>query len=226
VYHRYSLHPFLAEAAQSGGSKTALDLGCGTGVVSVALAERGFTVIGVDHSPEMLEIARHKAREAGLADSCSFEEGDVRRLRFADGEFGIVTCQGLLHHLEDMQTCLAELERVLEPGGRFYISEPCREETAVKRLLRAGWRLFKRRTAAAEPEIESVEEPISSVGLRRSLDQLSLEYEIEHLTHLPPLRRRLSDRAYLLVSRAVSFPWRRRKGDLVFVLGRKSLAGR
>lgn len=226
MYHRYSLHPFIAEAARSGGSKTALDLGCGTGVVSIALAERGFTVFGVDHSPEMLEIARHKAREAGLAGSCSFEQGDVRRLRFADGEFGIVTCQGLLHHLEDMHVCLTELERVLQPGGRFYISEPCREETVVTRTLRAGWRLFKRRREPGEPEIESVEEPISSSGLRRSLDRLGLEYEIEHLTHLPPLRRRLSDRAYLFVSRAVSFPWRRRKGDLVFVLGRKRVVPR
>jgi ubiquinone/menaquinone biosynthesis C-methylase UbiE len=191
--------------------------------VTLALAERGFEAIGIDHSPDMLEIARRKAQEAGFAGRCRFETGDVRQTRFDDGEFGIVTCQGLLHHLEDFKPCLAELERVLAPGGRFYISDPCREQTIAKRFLQAVWRMGKRRRdEPVETEAETVEEPISSVELRRALERLGLEHEVEHLTELPPLRRRLPDGLYLLVAKAVSLPWRRRKGDLIFVYGRKA----
>jgi ubiquinone/menaquinone biosynthesis C-methylase UbiE len=225
VYHRFLLEPFLDRVAARSPRGRALDLGCGTGVVSLAVARRGLEVIGVDHSPDMLAIAERKAGEAGLAAECSFETADVRALRFRDGEFDCVTCQGLLHHLQDLGPCLRELARVLRPGGRFYISEPSRDETPVKRLLRVAWRATprRRRTEAAKAP-ETVEEPISSADLREALDRLGLAYEIEFLTHVPPLRRHLPDRLYLLASRFLSLPWRRSRGDLVFVFGEKRTA--
>ena len=222
IYHTYSLEPFLDEIAARRGQVRALDVGCGTGVVTLALARREFDVVGVDHSPEMLAIAQDKAEKAGLSARCRFERGDVRSLRFADAEFGCVTCQGLLHHLEELEPCLAEMERVLEPGGSFYISEPCRDETVLKRVLLALQRTFRpRRWSKGAHVPESVEAPIASVELRRALDRLGLDYELEYLTHLPPLRRRLPDRPYLVATRILSFPWRRRMGDLLFVYGKK-----
>jgi len=222
VYHRFLLEPFLDRVAERSPGGRALDLGCGTGIVSLALARRGLDVVGVDHSPEMLAVAVRKAGEEGLARRCSFETADVRALRFADGEFDCVTCQGLLHHLEDLGPCLGELARVLRPGGVFYISEPSRDETPVKRLLRLAWRAAprRRRTAPANAP-ETVEEPISPAELRQALDRLGLSYEIEFLTHVPPLRRHLPDRPYLLASRLLSLPWRRTRGDLVFVFGER-----
>jgi ubiquinone/menaquinone biosynthesis C-methylase UbiE len=191
--------------------------------VTLALARRRLETVGVDHSPEMLEIARRKAADAGLTERAAFETADVRRLRFADGEFDCVTCQGLLHHLEDLRPCLEELDRVLCPGGFFYLSEPSRDETPVKRLLRVMWRVLPHRSQpdAREEAPETAEEPIDAGGLRRVLDQLGLEYRIEFLTHVPPLRRHLPDRAYFAASSLLTLPWRHRKGDLVFVFGRK-----
>jgi ubiquinone/menaquinone biosynthesis C-methylase UbiE len=198
----------------------ALDLGCGTGVVSLALARRGLVVVGVDHSPEMLELARGKLAAAGL--DATLETGDARALRFADAEFDCVTIQGLLHHLPDLHPCLAETARVLRPGGFFYVSEPTRDETPVRRALRAVWsRLPRRRTRAPGHAAETVEEPISADDLRAVLDDLGLQYQVEFLTHLPPLRRFLPDAVYFAASRVLSFPWRRRRGDLVFVFGTK-----
>ena len=168
----------------------------------------------------MLELARRKLEVAGL--DARLETGDVRALRFADGEFDCVTVQGLLHHLEDLRPCLRELARVLSPGGYFYVSEPTRDPTPVKRLLLFVWSLARRRAYRPAHEVESVEEPISTAELRGALDDLGLEYELEFLTHVPPLRRRLPDTAYFLVSRALTLPWRRRRGDLVFVFGAKS----
>lgn len=188
--------------------------------MSLALARRGFDVFGVDHSPEMLELARRKLGDAGF--TATLETGDVRALRFADGEFDCVTIQGLLHHLEELGPCLREADRVLRRDGFLYISEPTRDPTPVKRLLLRVWTLLRRpRRPVVEPEVQTVEEPISSSQLRRVLNELDVAYELEFLTHLPPLRRRLPDAVYLLVSRALSFPWRRRKGDLVFVFAQK-----
>jgi SAM-dependent methyltransferase len=168
----------------------------------------------------MLELARRKLASAGL--EARLETGDVRALRFADGEFDCVTVQGLLHHLEDLRPCLCELARVLSPGGYFYVSEPTRDPTPVKRLLLFAWSLLHRRADRPEPRVETVEEPISTCELRRALDELGLAYEVKFLTHLPPLRRRLPDAPYFLVSRVLTLPWRRRRGDLVFVFGAKS----
>src|SRR5207247_1829026 len=86
-------------------------------------------------------FARHKAVDEGVAERCDFRTGDVRRLPFDDATFDCVTCQGLLHHLEDLGPCLEELDRVLKPAGRCFISDPCRDDTAGKRgMLALRWR--------------------------------------------------------------------------------------
>jgi 2-polyprenyl-3-methyl-5-hydroxy-6-metoxy-1,4-benzoquinol methylase len=189
--------------------------------VTLALARRGFEVVGVDHSAEMLDIARRKLAEAGL--SATLETGDVRALRFGDGEFDCVTIQGLLHHLEELGPCLGEAVRVLRSQGFLYISEPMRDATPVKRVLLAVWsRRPRRRRRPAGHAAETVEEPLAVDELRRALDEVGLRYELEFLTHVPPLRRALPDGPYLVLSRALSLPWRRRKGDLVFVFARKA----
>ncbi len=223
VYHRFLLEPFIDRLrVELPPPRRALDLGCGTGVVSLALARRDFSVVGVDHSQDMLEIAERKAAGEGLAESCRFMTGDVRDVPFGDGAFDVVTCQGLLHHLEDPEPCLRELKRVLRPGGAFFLSDPTSGETPVKRALVRVWRLARRKTRDEEPEgPETVEEPIDVDRLRATLETLGLEFEARFLTHLPPARRLLPDRLYLAVARAVSFPWRSRQGDLVFVFGRK-----
>jgi 2-polyprenyl-3-methyl-5-hydroxy-6-metoxy-1,4-benzoquinol methylase len=71
IYHRGWVHPILDRVAREFPASTVLDLGCGTGVLSLALAHRGFDVVAIDHSPEMLAIARRKAsdRRPKLADS-------------------------------------------------------------------------------------------------------------------------------------------------------------
>jgi ubiquinone/menaquinone biosynthesis C-methylase UbiE len=195
-----------------------LDLGCGTGVVTVAAAARGFRVVGVDHSPDMLELARRKVDEAGLANQVELETGEADHLRFGDGEFDGVLCQGLLHHLPELGPCLDEVDRVLKPGGFLYVSEPTRDTTPLKRALLRMWRAAPRpRPPRAEDEPETLEEPIASAELLRHLDRLGFRYSVEYLTHLPRLHRYLPDTIRLVLTNALSRPWRRRQGDLVFV---------
>jgi ubiquinone/menaquinone biosynthesis C-methylase UbiE len=218
IYHRARLDPFLDRVAEGRRGGLVLDLGCGTGVVALSAAARGFRVIGVDHSPEMLEIARRKVDAAGLAGRVELESGEADRLRFDDGEFDGVLCQGMLHHLPELGSCLDEVDRVLKPGGFLYLSEPTRDATPLKRALVRMWRAVPRlRAPAREDEPVTVEEPISSAELLRHLDRLGFRYSVEYLTHLPRLHRYLPDTIRLVLTNALSRPWRRRQGDLVFV---------
>lgn len=223
VYHRYMLDPYLDRVASSVGAGRAVDIGCGTGVIALGLARRGLQVVGIDHSKEMLEIAEAKRREAGLA-NCDFVRGDARELPLADETVDCVTCQGVLHHLQVMDDCLRELQRVLRPGGFFYISEPCQDRTPLKRVGAAIWRVARLRRHRSKAHVpQSVEAPISAAELRGLLTRLGLEFEMEFLTHFGPLRSVLPDNAYLALVRAASRPWRKVKGDLVFVFGRKPI---
>jgi SAM-dependent methyltransferase len=86
-----------------------LDAGCGDGVFARAVAAP--EVIGVDTAPAMVDRARSRGVDARLA--------DIQYLPFRAGEFDVVVCNWTLYHLQDLDRGLAELARVLRPGGRF-----------------------------------------------------------------------------------------------------------
>lgn len=93
-----------------------LEVGCGTGRLAVALAERGARVWGVDSSPAMLAEARtHAGRRIG------FKEGLAEALPFKDAWFERAVLR-LVVHLVDRERALAELARVLAPGGRLVVA--------------------------------------------------------------------------------------------------------
>ncbi len=92
-----------------------LDVGCGAGFLSNALAREGFHVTGVDMSIESLRVA-------GLYDtteSVKYISGDVYRLPFTTGEFDVVTAMDFLEHVHDPKQAIAEMSRVIKPGGLF-----------------------------------------------------------------------------------------------------------
>ena len=95
----------------------ALDAACGTGRYAVHLHERGHTVIGVDQSPAMLALARAKLP------GCTFLEGDLQDLPVDTGSIDAAVCALALVHVEDLDRAMAELARVLRPGGRLIISD-------------------------------------------------------------------------------------------------------
>jgi SAM-dependent methyltransferase len=225
IYHRRWLDPWLDRIADQGGEE-AIDLGCGTGVVSLALAERGLRVVGIDHSPEMLERARGKVEVAGLGERVELREGSVLDPGIPPGSADVVTCQGLLHHLEDLDPCVDVIARTLRPGGSFYISEPTADPAPPGRVVAAALELARRvrgalRRGPRVPRPESGEAPIRWPELAAALDRNGLEYEAEFITHVPLIHRFVPDGTRLRLERALSRPWRRRRGDLVFVTGRK-----
>lgn len=90
-----------------------LELGCGAGTYVRLLAKRGHSVVGLDYSLPSLD----RAVAADLARAGNYVAGDASRLPFRAGSFKAVTCIGVLQTLEQHDTTLAEIARVLEPGG-------------------------------------------------------------------------------------------------------------
>ena len=99
------------------GSLDALDVGCGTGFLSLELAGRGHRVTGIDFAPQMLAEARKKAAAQGVA--VRFEEGDAEQLPFAEGSFDLVMTRHVLWTLPHPEQAIDEWIRVLRPGGRL-----------------------------------------------------------------------------------------------------------
>ena len=97
------------EAVAELRPKRVLDAGCGAGDFALMIAAP--EVVGVDVSPAMVERARSRGLDA--------RPGDIGSLPFDDGEFDVVTCNWVLYHLDDVDHGVAELARVLKPGGRF-----------------------------------------------------------------------------------------------------------
>lgn len=97
----------------------ALDLGCGTGFLSLELASRGHRVTGVDFAPAMIARAELKAAERGLA--VRFEQGDAEQLPFAPASFDLAISRHVLWTLPHPEAAIDEWRRVLRPGGRLVV---------------------------------------------------------------------------------------------------------
>ncbi|BDG60230.1 class I SAM-dependent methyltransferase [Caldinitratiruptor microaerophilus] len=103
-------------AAPSSG-ETAVDLGCGTGQYALALAARGLRVTGVDISARMLDRARARAEETGLA--VRWVEADVREVPLPSAAFDLATMVTVLEFVPEPERAVAEALRLLRPGGRL-----------------------------------------------------------------------------------------------------------
>jgi len=97
--------------------KAVLDLGCAGGFMAEALAARGARVTGIDPAAEAVAVARDHARTAGYA--IAYDVGVGEALPYDDAVFDAVVCVDVLEHVDDLERVLAEVARVLRPGGWF-----------------------------------------------------------------------------------------------------------
>jgi ubiquinone/menaquinone biosynthesis C-methylase UbiE len=110
--------PAILDLAGDVSGRRILDAGCGSGPLSAALRDRGALVTGFDSSAKMVELARRR-----LGAGAALRVADVASpLPFPDGSFDDVVASLVLHYLEDWTAPLAELRRVLTPGGRLIVS--------------------------------------------------------------------------------------------------------
>lgn len=110
--------PAMLELAGDVGGRRILDAGCGSGPLAEALLARGASVSGIDVSPAMIDLARRR-----LGRNADLHVADLGGpLPFPAETFDDVVCSLALHYLEDWSAPLAELHRVLVPGGRLLLS--------------------------------------------------------------------------------------------------------
>lgn len=98
------------------GSRT-LEVGCGAGFLSIALAQRGFRLHAIDSVEAMVELASQHATDAQITNLLSLDLGDVNSLAFEDNAFDLVVALGVIPWLERPEQAIQEIARVTRPGG-------------------------------------------------------------------------------------------------------------
>jgi len=122
VFNAQDVLEALVQASGQGPGRRCIDVGCGPGIVLEALARRGGEVVGVDATPEMVHQARERCRQAKLANVQAMV-GLGEKLPFPDRHFDAAVSRVTLHHVQDPHAVLAEMTRILKPGGRSVVAD-------------------------------------------------------------------------------------------------------
>ena len=114
-------------------NKKVLEIGCGSGEVSVWFAKNGAQVSGADVSDESIKIAEHRSAENFTDNQIKFYACPAEHLPFADKFFDLIFVNVSLHHME-LESALKEFSRVLKPGGSFIAIEPMAFSETIQRM--------------------------------------------------------------------------------------------
>jgi SAM-dependent methyltransferase len=164
----------LAGALEAAGvieGVAVLDIGCGSGLALAMAAARGARAAGLDISAPLVAVARRRVPDADL------REGGLDELPFPDGTFDVVLAVNALQFAADPAAALAEVRRVLRPGGRLAIGqfaapEKCESTAlhlAMESLVPAGHRQDHAPYALAAPG--ALEQALAAAGLAVTLDR-------------------------------------------------------
>ncbi len=117
-----------------------LDIGCGTGALTLRIAQRGAQVKGIDTNPQMLEIAERCIQEAGLTESVGLVEMGVAELDSEETESYDAVTSGLCFSElseDELDYTLKQVVRILKPGGLLLVADEVRPRTGVGRFVHA-----------------------------------------------------------------------------------------
>lgn len=148
------------------------DLGCGSGVFTNLLHELGFHPIGLDISPKLIALARKKYSDV------EFVEGDAEHLPFSSSSLDGVLLSGLVHHFPDPSRCIAEVARVLKPGGAFVAFDPNRMNPFMY--------LYRDRSSPlySSVGVTENERPVLAHQIAAAFSKAGLEVRTDYLSNL------------------------------------------
>ncbi len=178
---RYMMNPIrfafvirhLVELTYNYRGRKVLDIGCGGGFLTEEIAKFGLDTTGIDPSVPSLRTAREHARALNL--DITYHEGVGESLEFPDNHFDMVFCLDVLEHVQDYRKVVAEIERVLVPGGFFFFETVNR--TLVSYLVVIFFMQNFPPTRVMPSNIHSWRHFIKPRELRRAMESVGLRQE-------------------------------------------------
>ena len=160
-------------------AKRVLDIGCGNGYVLSRYAAQGAEVHGVDISSAAIAICRKRFQLYGL--SGSFVQANAEKLPFENDFFDCACSMGVLHHVPDTERAVAEIFRVLKPGGKFMLMVYHRN-SALYRIMFPLQSMLKNKPASQlVNEVDGIGNPKGDVYSRAELKSLLAQFEHLHM---------------------------------------------
>ena len=171
----YFKKKLFVELKMNPQGKAALDVGCGGGILCEEIARLGFAVTGIDPSAHSLQIAAGHAQAGSLR--INYKKGTGEAIPYPDNSWDIVFCCDVLEHVRDVPKVIAEISRVLKPGGVFCYDTLNR--TFLSKLVAINISQAWKRWAFAPPNIHVWEMFIKPEELKSLLGQNNLQWK-EH----------------------------------------------
>jgi 2-polyprenyl-3-methyl-5-hydroxy-6-metoxy-1,4-benzoquinol methylase len=137
IFHTADIDAFLAQV-QPG--MTALELGCGGGWLTLAMAQRGADATGLDISATALEIAQayYDSIRETVSGSVTYQVADLNNLELPTQHYDVIAVKGTLHHLLRLDHVIEVVANALKPGGLLWVSDAHGEETLGTALVASG----------------------------------------------------------------------------------------
>jgi 2-polyprenyl-6-hydroxyphenyl methylase/3-demethylubiquinone-9 3-methyltransferase len=221
---RYSVNParvgyireILHERCAEPFGKSALEVGCGGGILSEEIARMGYNVTGVDPSGPSLQTAAEHARAGGLR--IRYQEGTGESIPYPDGTADAVFCCDVLEHVCDLPKVISEIRRVLKPGGYFFYDTLNR--TVLSRLVAIKIAQEWKTWAFAPPNLHDWRRFIRPDEMKTLLEENHLEWK-EHRGMRPDVS--FPARLFSLKKRAVGKLNYKELGEKVHMAAGKSM---
>lgn len=155
------MRALCAEAVREGDR--VLEVAAGTGLVTLALAEKALEVVATDYAEAMVDLLRHRVATSGFS-NVTCQQADLTALPFPDARFDVVLAANVLHLVPDLSAALGSLRRVLKPGGKLLVPTFCHDENGSAKLLSRllaltgfpGYRRFSLATLKAALEAHQI----------------------------------------------------------------------
>ncbi|NDJ77602.1 MAG: class I SAM-dependent methyltransferase [Chloroflexi bacterium] len=140
IMHRRDIDALLARVEPD---MTALEIGCASGWLTLALAQRGAHARGLDISAKALDVARryYASVQDEVPGSATYEVADLNTLELPPAAYDVIAAKGVLHHLPHLDHVIAQFHHALKPGGLLWISDTNGDESTLTALA-AGALMF------------------------------------------------------------------------------------
>ncbi len=137
VYHTHDIDEFLSHVHPG---MTVLELGCASGWLTLAMAQRGAKAEGIDISEKSLNVARqyYDSIRDSVSGSVIYRAADLNALELPAETYDVIAVKGTLHHLMRMDHVIAEIHKALKPGGLLWVSDSDGEEKMSTALVASG----------------------------------------------------------------------------------------